>query len=177
MQFEEYALELNAGDCASRSKVRAKPQRRDPASSSTRTLPTWERTWTDIEPQKYSLFDYPVSKKLIYLLRHGSPPRDNDGVIEFWRIKDHLQDHFVFCHHWSDEKWKSSMAGGGGNKKIFQYCADSSGAIWYLRARQGHSGRNLIDPSLQDNVVIPDVFFKYIDHVACAINLQSVINS
>ena len=46
---------------------------------------------------------------------------------------------------------------------------------------QGHSGRNLIDPSLhpslQDNVVIPDGFFKYIYHVGCAINLHSIINS
>ena len=40
------------------------------------------------------------------------------------------------------------MAGGGGEKKRFQYCFDSSGAILYLRALQGHSGRNLIDLSL-----------------------------
>ena len=66
---------------------------------------------------------------------------------------------------------------GGGHKKIFQYCADSSGTNLYLRALQGHSGRNLIDPSLQDNVVIPDGFFKYIPHVGCAINLHSIINS
>ena len=103
MQFEEYALKLNASDFASRSKAKAKPQRRNSASSSTRTIPIGERTWTDIEPQDYSPIDYPVSKKLINLLRHGSLPRDNDGAIEFWRIQDHLQDHFVFCHHWSDE--------------------------------------------------------------------------
>ena len=145
MQFEEYALKLNAGDFASRSKAKAKPQRRDSASSSTRTIPIRERTWTEVEPGKYSLNDYPVSKKLVNLLRHGSQPRDNDGAIEFGRIKDNLQDHFVFCHHWSDEKWKSAMAGGGGHKKRFQYCADSSGTILYLRALQGHSGRNLID--------------------------------
>ena len=42
---------------------------------------------------------------------------------------------------------------------------------------QGHSGRSLIDPSLQDNVIIPDDFFKYIYHVGCAINLHSIINS
>ena len=66
---------------------------------------------------------------------------------------------------------------GGGHKKIFQYGTDASGAILYLRALQGHSGRYLIDPSLQDNVVIPDVFFKYIDHVGCAINLHSITNS
>ena len=77
--------------------------------------------------EKYSLSDYPVSKKMINLLRHGSLPRENDGALEFWRIKDFLQDHFVFCHHWSDEKWKSSMEGGGGGKMRFQYCTDDSG--------------------------------------------------
>ena len=40
---------------------------------------------------------------------------------------------------------------------------------------KGHSERNLIDPSLQDNVLIPDDFFKYIFHVGCAINLHSII--
>ena len=42
---------------------------------------------------------------------------------------------------------------GGGNKKRYQYCTDSSGTIVYFRALQGHSGRNLIDPSLQDTVI------------------------
>ena len=45
MQFEEYALKLNAGDFASRSKAKVKPQRRDSASSSTRTIPIGKRTW------------------------------------------------------------------------------------------------------------------------------------
>ena len=134
-----------------------------------------ERIWT-VEPGKQSLSDYSVSKKLIHLLRHGSLPRDNDGAIEFWRINDNLQKHFLYCHHWSDEKWKSSMAGGG-EKKRFHCCSDSSGTILYFRALQGHSGRSLIDPSLQDNVIIPDGFFKYIYHVGCAINLHSIINS
>ena len=69
------------------------------------------------------------------------------------------------------------MARGGGNKKISQYCTDSSGEILYLRDLQGHSGRNLIDASLQDNVLIPDDFFKYIYHVGCPFNLHSIINS
>ena len=69
------------------------------------------------------------------------------------------------------------MARGGGNKKRYQYCTDSSEIIVYLRALQGHSGRNLIDPTLQDNVVIPDGFFKYMYHVGCAIHLHSIINS
>ena len=119
MQFEEYALKLNAGDFASRSKAKAKPQRRDSASSSTRTILIGERTWTDVEPGKYSLSDFSVSKKLISLLRHGSLLRDNDGAIFFWRIFDYLQDRFVFSHHWSDEKWKIAMAGEEDTRKYF----------------------------------------------------------
>ena len=70
------------------------------------------------------------------------------------------------------------MAGGGGNIKRFQYCKDSSGQeILYLRALQGHAGRNPINLALQDNVLIPDNFFEYTYHIGCAINLHSNTNS
>ena len=69
------------------------------------------------------------------------------------------------------------MAGRGGQKKRFQYCSDSSGKILDLRALQGHSGHSLIDPSSQDNVLIPDGFLKYIYHFGCAINSHSITNS
>ena len=147
MHFEDYALKSNVLAFASRSKAKAKPQRRISASSSTKTILIGERTWTDIEPQDNSPIDYPVSKKLINF-RHGSLPREDDGAIEFWRVKDDLRNDLVQSQHWSDEKWKSTMAKGGGNKKRFQYCTDSSGEILHLRALQGHSGRNLTDPSL-----------------------------
>ena len=64
---------------------------------------------------------------------------------------------------------KICLAAGGGAKRRFQYCTDDSGIIIYFRALQGHSGRNLMDLSLQDNVVIPDGFFKYNYHIGCAI--------
>ena len=178
MQFEDCALKSNVFAFASRSKAKAKPQRRISASSSTKTVPIGERTWTDIEPQDYSSIDYPVLKQLTTLLRHGSLPREDDRAIEFWRLKDYLRNDFVQCQHWSDEKWKSTMAKGGGNKKRFQYCTDPSRQeILYLRALQGHSGRNLIDPTLRDNVIIQSNFFEHICHIGCAINLHSIINS
>ena len=63
-------------------------------------------------------------------------------------------------------------------QKRFQYCTDPSGQeILYLRALQGHSGRNSIDPSLQDNVLIPNNFFEYIYHIGCAVNLHFITNS
>ena len=177
-QLGEYALKLDAKDLACRSKAKAKPQRREPAGSSPRTVPIGKRTWTDVEPGEYSLSDYEISKKLIHLLRHGKHVhREDDGAVEFWRIKENLQKHFQYCPHWSDGKWKKSMAGGAGSKKRYQYCADSSGTIVYLRALQGHSGCNIIDPTLQDNVIIQSNFFQYICHIGCAINLHSIINS
>ena len=57
MQFEDCALKLNELAFASRSNAKAKPQRRDSASSSTKTVPIGERTWTDVEPQDYSSID------------------------------------------------------------------------------------------------------------------------
>ena len=59
-----------------------------------------DRCWTR---RTFNLRLWSVEETEIHLLRHGSLPRDNDGAIEFWRIKDHLQDHSVFCPHWSDE--------------------------------------------------------------------------
>ena len=64
-----------------------------------------------------------------------------------------------------------------GEKGDHQYCTDISGTIVYLRALQGHSRRSLIDPSLQDNVIIQSEFFHYIYHIGCAFNLHSIINS
>ena len=177
-QFEEFALKTNVLAVVSRSKAKAKSRRRTSACSSTRTVPICERSWTDIEPATYSPVDYPVSKQLSTLLRHGHLPREEDGAIEFWRLKDYLRNHFKQSQHWSDEMWKSKMAGGGGNKKIFQYCTDPSGQeILYLRALLGHSGRNPIDPSLQDNVLILDNFFEYIYHIGCAISLHHSITN
>ena len=69
------------------------------------------------------------------------------------------------------------MVAGGGAKRRYQYCTDVSGIIVYLRALQGHSGRNLIDPSLQDNVVIQRRFFQHIYHIGCAFNLHPIINN
>ena len=41
-------------------------------------------------------------------------------------------------------------------KRRFQHCT-----VVYFRTLEGHSRRNLIDPSLQDNVAIPNKFFQF----------------
>ena len=163
---------------ASRSKAEAKPRRPSTTCSFSRTIPILERTWIDIEPGARFDQAYPVAKRINTLIRHGELPREEDGAIEFWRLKDDLQNKFEYSQYWSHDVWKSKMAGGGGNNKIFQYCTDTSGQeILHLRALQGHSGCNPIDPSLKDNVLIPNNFFEYIYHIGCAINLHSITHS
>ena len=167
-QPEEQALQLNVKDFACRSNAKAKPQRREPAGYSPRIIPMNTRNWIDIEPGKHSLSEYKVSKKVIHLLRHSQQVhREEDGAVHVWRIKENLQSQFPQTPHWSDERWKACLAAGGGAKRRFQYCTDISGTIVCFRALQGHSGRNLIDPSSEDNVVYQSGFFQHIYHIGC----------
>ena len=62
-------------------------------------------------------------------------------------------------------------------KRRYQYCSDDSGNVVYLRALQRHSRRSLIDPSLQDNMIIQRGLFHHVYHMGCAFNLHSIINS
>ena len=84
-QLEEQALQLDAKDFACRSKAKAKPQRREPANSSSDIIPMNRRTWIDIEPGKHSLSAYEVSKTVMHLLRHSQQVhREEDGAVHFW---------------------------------------------------------------------------------------------
>ena len=124
---EEFALKTNVLVFASRPKAKARPRRPTFPFSSTRTVPICERRWTDIEPGTQSSLAYPVAKRLNTLFRDGQLPREEDGAIEFWRLKDDLRNRFEHSQYLSDDVWKNKMAGGGGNNKRFQYCTDSSG--------------------------------------------------
>ena len=103
--------------------------------------------------------------------------REDDGAIEFYKIKFFLRNHHSQIQVWSDNRWKACLAAGGGFKRRYQDCSDNTGRILYLRALQGHSGHNLVDPTLQDNVVIGTGIFLYIYHIGCAFNLLSIINN
>ena len=103
--------------------------------------------------------------------------REEDGAVHFWRIKENLQSQFhnllIGLTVGGKRAWQQEEE----IKRRSQYCTDAAGTIVYFRAVQGHSGRNLIDPSVQDNVIIKSNFFQYICHVGCAFNLHSIISS
>ena len=84
---------------AARSKAKAKPQRREPVDLPS-IIPMNERKWIDIE-------------KVIHILRYcQTVQREDDGAVQFWRIKNSLQDHFPKVPYWSDDGWKSCLAAG-----------------------------------------------------------------
>ena len=53
----------------------------------------------------------------------------------------------------------------------------ASNQFLYLRANQGHSRDNAVDPALQDNVLLPNGFTEYIYHVGNAKELNSIIRN
>ena len=174
---EDQAPQTSIKVIAARSKAKAKTQQREPVDTPT-IIPMHKRKWIDIEPSAPTLAAYDVSKKVISLLRHNQTvQRQEDGAIQFGRIKFHLRNHSSQVQHWYDERWKSCLASGGGSKRRHQFCSDNSGTILYLRALQGHSGHDLIDPTLQDNVMIESGIFHHIYHIGCAFNLHSIINN
>ena len=174
---EERVPQTSIKVVAARSKAKAKPQPRVLVGT-TATIPKHERRWIDIEPSEQNLASYDLSKKVINLLRHNRTlQREEDGAIEYYKIKFYLRNHHSQIQVWTDDRWKACLAAGGGSKRRYQYCSDDSGTILYLRALQTHSGSNLIDPTLQDNVVIGAGIFPYIYHVGCTFNLHSIINN
>ena len=124
---EEQIPQTSTSVVAARSKAKAKPQPREFAET-TATIPMHERRWIDIEPSKQNLALYDISKKVINLLRHNQTvQREQDGAIEFCKIKFHLRNHHSQTQVWSDDRWKACLAAGGGSKRRFQYCSDNFG--------------------------------------------------
>ena len=150
-------------------------------SNTTKTpsiIPMNERKLIDIEPSAPSLTAYEVPKKVISLLRHNQTvQRVEDGTNQFWRSKNHLRKQFSQVQNWSDDRWIACLTAGGGSKRRYQYCSDNSGTNLYLRALQGHSGHNLIDLTLQDNVIIQRGIFHHINDIGCVFNFHSIIDN
>ena len=173
---EEEAVPASSEVIAARSKAKAKPQPRE--SSGTTTIPLSERIWIDIVPSKQDLDSHNLSKKVMNLLRHNQKVhREQDGAVQFYKIKFHLREYSLSIQNLSDNRWLACLAAGGGPKRRYQYCSDSLGSIIYLRALQGHSGDSIIDLAMQDHVLISPGVFPYIYHVGSNFNISSILSN
>ena len=173
---EEEAEPASSEVIAARSKAKAKPQPRE--SSGTTTIPFNERFWIDIVPSKQDLDSHNLSKKVINLLRHNQKVnREQDGAVQFYKIKFLIRDYSLSTQNWSDNRWLACLAAGGGPKRRYQYCSDSVVSIIYLRALQGHSGDSIIDLAMHDHVLISPGIFPYIYHVGSNFNISSILSN
>ena len=132
VQFEEYALKLNASAFASRSTAKAKPQRRTSASSSMKNNNYWgknlDRCWTK---RIFNLRLWNV-KEIDSSSSWKSTSRRR-WAIEFWRIKDNLQTFLVL----SSLVWRQ-VEEKHGRKRTKQ--ENISVLYWFIRS-------NLVSPS------------------------------
>ena len=126
---EEQLPQTSIKVVAARSKAKAKPQPRVLVGT-TATIPMHERRWIDIEPSEQHLALYDLSKKVINLLRHNQTlQREDDGAIEFYKIKFYLRNHHSQIQLWSDERWKACLAAGGEQFFTFVLFRDTLEAI------------------------------------------------
>ena len=138
--------------------------------------------WIDIETQRsHDQKRYQVSKAVTRLLRHDrTVPRGIDGAVLFDDVLEECRKkEFDGASQCSLNDWISILAKGGGVKKRFLFCLNpnSSRHFLYLRAIQGHSRNNAIDPELQDKVLLPEGIAEYIYHSGNASEMKSIIRS
>ena len=127
----------------------------------------------------YSPVAHPVSKTTEYSSSTWSSTSKrwwSDWILENTGISSERSYAISTLVSWRGEEYNGKRRRKQEKVSIL-YWSTSGQEILYLRALQGHSGRNRIDPSLQDNVLIPNVFFDCIYHIGCAINLHSIMNS
>ena len=124
----------------------------------------------DIEPGPFSqgCFEVSIFFFWIRLLRHDeSVHREEDGAVRFDDLAELLKSTFEATSHWSTKAWTR-----------FQYCLNLyhhfSEHFLYFRAIQGHSGRTLVDATVQDNVQWTIDVAEYIYHVGNAHDMHSI---
>ena len=77
----------------------------------------------------------------------------------------------------SDDRWKVCLAAAEDRKEGISIALMIREQFFFSVLFKDHSGNNLIDPTLQNNVVIGTGIFHYIYHIGCAFNLHSIINN
>ena len=109
--YEETAESTSSEVIAARSKAKAKPQPRE--SSGTTTISFNERIWIDIVPSRQDYDSHTVSRRVINILRHNRDVnREQDGAVQFYKIKFLIRDYSLSTQNWSDNRWLACLAAG-----------------------------------------------------------------
>ena len=177
--FEEQASQSSVRVDAARSKAKAKTHKRRETVECTEHSFRWmKESGLMLNQQNSSFSAYEILKKVINFLRHSQTvQREDDGAVQFWRMKNYLQNQFPQIIYWSDDRWKACLSAGGGAKRRHQSCTDIFRNNYLFPSSSRTFRTQTFDRSLQDNLIIQSGFFQQICHVGCAFNLHSIINS
>ena len=108
-----------------------------------------------------------VPKCVIKLLRHDEPvPREDDGAVRFDDLAEIFEAQIDGTSEWTVDAWTTFLAKGGGPKKRFEYCLNPVLLNIFCISEQSRDIQEvkIVDPTLQDNVLLPDDFAEYIYH-------------
>ena len=153
-----------AGKLVAKAKSRRKPT----LTMSLVSIPYRERKWIEADPGKYSQGCFEVSKVMIRLLQHDDTVhREDDGAVRFDDLAEKFKAKFDGTSCWPLEAWITFLAQGEDRRKGFSTAGNpnSSKHFLYFPAIQGHSGGTLVDPAVQDNVLLPEDFAEFIYHI------------
>ena len=152
--------------------AKAKPRPKPTLTLTPLSIPCLERKWIDVEPGKFTQGCFEVSEYMIRLLRHDDTVhREDDGVVRFDELAEKFKAKFDVTSQWPID----ALNNFPGKRRRTE--AKDLKLFLYFRAIQGHSGENLVDPALQDNVLLPEDFTQYIYHIGNVSKIHSTIRS
>ena len=103
---------------------------------------------------------------MIELLRNARGVLSEDS--RYW--SEEIKEKVSTAPYWSAEKWIDILSQGGGQKKRFQYCLNQS---VQENSCTFEPFKVILDPALEDNVLLPMDFTKYVYHVGNGKELRS----
>ena len=177
-ETSEIPVASDENGCTGKPVAKAEPRPKQTFMLIPLSILHHKRKWIDADPGKSSQGCFEVSKFMIRLLGHDeSVLRGEDGAVRFDVLAEKFYAKFDGTSQWPTEAWIAFLATGGGPKKRFQYCLNlnSSKHLLYFRPIQGHSGGALLDPTLQDNALLPDDVAEYVYHMVNVHDMHSII--
>ena len=102
--------------------------------------------------------------------------READGAFRWRLIRQKLK--FTFLKQGGDAFTDRDLINNiwkGSSKTRFKYCQNSCGILLYIRALQGHIGRDLIEAEVMGHVAIPFKWKQFLFHRGCSFNLKSIL--
>ena len=110
------------------------------------------------------------------LLRVPSVPRE-DGAVENRILAPMFRSEFTSSQFCSVRTWLNFLQGGGGPRKRFPHCLDLYSERPFYTFEQFKATGELINPTWQDNVLLPSDFAEYVYHVGSSHDMHCIIRS